>query len=111
MDVSDGLVQDLGHLCRASDVAADIDATLVPLSEPARSAGPKWFGTCLTGGDDYELLLAVPRAHEAALEKAARTAGIQVTHIGNFRAGSPAVVVHGSDGRPMVFDRGGWSHF
>jgi thiamine-monophosphate kinase len=111
MDVSDGLVQDLGHLCRASNVAAEIDATLVPLSEPARAAGLEWLGTCLTGGDDYELLLAVPRAHEAALEEAARAAGITVTHIGWFRSGSPAVVVRGSDGHPMVFDRGGWSHF
>ena len=60
MDVSDGLVQDLGHLCRASNVAAEIDAALVPLSEPARAAGEEWLATCLTGGDDYELLLAVP---------------------------------------------------
>ena len=79
MDVSDGLVQDLGHLCRASNVAAEIDAALVPLSEPARSAGPEWLTTCLTGGDDYELLLAVPRAHEAALDEAARMSGITVT--------------------------------
>ena len=111
MDVSDGLVQDLGHLCRASNVAAEIDAALVPLSEPARSAGEEWLTTCLTGGDDYELLLAVPRAHEAAFDEAARISGITVTNIGNFRAGSPAVVVRGSDGHPMVFDRGGWSHF
>ena len=111
MDVSDGLVQDLGHLCRASNVAAEIDATRVPLSEPARSAGAEWLATCLTGGDDYELLLAVPNDHEAALEEAARTAGINVTRIGNFHSGSPGVVVRGSDGRPMVLDRGGWSHF
>ena len=44
MDVSDGLVQDLGHLCRASSFAAEIDATFVPLSEPAHSAGPDWLG-------------------------------------------------------------------
>jgi hypothetical protein len=56
-------------------------------------------------------LLAVPRDHEAALEEAAQTAGITVTRIGNFRSGSPGVVVRGSDGRPMVLDRGGWSHF
>src|ERR1700722_3637795 len=60
MDVSDGLVQDLGHLCRAGDLAAEIDASLIPLSQPARLAGPDWLAICLTGGDDYELLLAVP---------------------------------------------------
>ena len=60
MDVSDGLVQDLGHLCRASGLAAEIMADQVPLSDAARAAGPDWLATCLTGGDDYELLLAVP---------------------------------------------------
>ena len=72
MDVSDGLVQDLGHLCRAGGLAAEIDAALVPLSDAARAAGPDWLPTCLTGGDDYELLLAVPPARETALREAAR---------------------------------------
>ncbi|HSU06544.1 MAG TPA: thiamine-phosphate kinase, partial [Acetobacteraceae bacterium] len=50
MDVSDGLVQDLGHLCRAGNVAAEIEATKVPLSAAAHAAGPDWLATCLTGG-------------------------------------------------------------
>ncbi len=102
MDVSDGLVQDLGHMCRASNLTADIDAALVPLSEPARAAGPEWLPACLTGGDDYELLLAIPPGREA---------GIPVTRIGTFRAGPPEVIVRGLDGKPMNFARGGWSHF
>jgi thiamine-monophosphate kinase len=111
MDISDGLVQDLGHICRASSVAAEIDVTRVPLSDPARAAGPEWLSTCLTGGDDYELLLAVPATREAALHHAANSAGIPVTRIGTFRSGPAEVVVRGTDGTPLSFDRGGWSHF
>ena len=111
MDVSDGLVQDLGHLCRAGGVAAEIDAALVPLSPPAREAGPDWLATCLTGGDDYEVLLAVPSQCEAALQAAAQSAGMAVTRIGAFRAGPPQVKVRGPDGAPMALRTGGWSHF
>jgi thiamine monophosphate kinase len=64
MDVSDGLVQDLGHLCRGAALEAEIEARLVPLSDAARAAGPDWLASCLTGGDDYELLLAVPPERE-----------------------------------------------
>jgi thiamine-monophosphate kinase len=111
MDVSDGLVQDLGHLCRAGGLAAEIDAGLVPLSPPARQAGPEWLVTCLTGGDDYELLLAVPPANEAALQRAAQTAGVPVTRIGDFCSGPTRVTVSGPDGEAMALPAGGWSHF
>jgi len=111
MDVSDGLVQDLGHLCRAGNLAADIDAALLPLSPPAQHAGVDWLPTILTGGDDYELLLAIPPDREAALHHVAQAAGIPVTRIGGFRAGPPGVMVRGPDGKPLSFTRGGWSHF
>jgi thiamine-monophosphate kinase len=111
MDVSDGLVQDLGHLCRAGSVAAMVEAARVPLSAPARQAGPEWLARCLTGGDDYELLLAVPPAHEPALAEAAARAGTAVTRIGAFHAGPPEVTVRGPDGAPLALGAGGWSHF
>jgi thiamine-monophosphate kinase len=111
MDVSDGLVQDLGHICRASGLTAEIDAGLVPLSAPAREAGLGWLATCLTGGDDYELLLAVPPAREAALRQVAQAADMAVTRIGTLRSGPPHVMVRGPDGEPMNLATGGWSHF
>lgn len=111
MDISDGLVQDLGHICRASGLSGEVEAALVPLSGPAVSAGPDWLPTCLSGGDDYELLLGVPRGREAALQQAARAAGVAVTRIGAFGPGLPEVIVLGIDGKPMSLDRGGWSHF
>jgi thiamine-monophosphate kinase len=111
MDISDGLVQDLGHLCRAGGLAAELDAMRLPLSQPARAAGPEWLTTILTGGDDYELLLAVPPGQEAALQAAAQAAGMPVTRVGRFLAGPPGVMVRGPDGKPLSLVRGGWSHF
>ncbi len=111
MDVSDGLVQDLGHLCRAGGLAADLDVDRVPLSDAARMAGPQHLMLCLTGGDDYELLMAVAPDHEAAFQKHAAQVGVQVTRIGGFRAGAPEVTVRGPDGAPIEVVRAGWSHF
>ena len=111
IDISDGLVQDLGHICRASNLGAEIYATRVPRSQAARAAGPQWLATCLSGGDDYELLLAIPPAREAALLQAAQQAAITVTRIGHCHIGPPEVVVRGPGGAAITFERGGWSHF
>ncbi|HWA79679.1 MAG TPA: thiamine-phosphate kinase [Acetobacteraceae bacterium] len=111
MDISDGLVQDLGHLCRAGGVAAEIEAARVPLSAAARAAGPAWLERCLTGGDDYELLLAVPPAGESVLEEEAARTGLAMTKIGCFAEGAPRVTVRGAGGTEMTFSRSGWSHF
>ncbi|NPD67417.1 thiamine-phosphate kinase [Lichenicola cladoniae] len=111
IDVSDGLVQDLGHLCRESGVAARIEAALVPASEAARQAGPAWLERRLSGGDDYELLLAVPPGAEATLLAEAGAACIRVTRIGMFEAGLDAVHVIAPDGTALIFERPGWSHF
>ena len=108
MDVSDGLVQDLGHLCRAAGIGACLEAGAVPLSRAARAAGPAWVRTCLTGGDDYELLLAVPPGRDAALRDAA--AALPVTRIGTF-VEAPGMTVLGLDGSPLDIGAGGWSHF
>ncbi|WP_428375316.1 thiamine-phosphate kinase [Lichenicoccus sp.] len=114
MDVSDGLVQDCGHLCRQSGVAAVLDAPLVPVSPAAqqaiRSAGEAWRATCLTGGDDYELLLAVPAGRETALLAAAAATGTAITRIGRFETGAPYVRVLDAAGVEQRFERAGWSH-
>jgi thiamine-monophosphate kinase len=111
MDISDGLVQDLGHLCRAAGLGAEIEAARVPLSPAARAAGPAWLATCLTGGDDYELLLAAPAAAEPALIVAAREANIPLTRVGRFHSAPAGVIVRGDDGAPLPLGAGGWSHF
>lgn len=111
MDVSDGLVQDLEHICQASGLAAEIRASEVPLSVPAGAAGPDWLTTCLTGGDDYELLLAVPPDRGEALRAAAIQAGIPVTRVGHFHSGPSQVMVRQASGEPLALVKRGWSHF
>jgi thiamine-monophosphate kinase len=106
MDVSDGLVQDLAHLCRAAGLGAVVEAGLVPLSGPARAAGR--LALCLTGGDDYELLMAAPDDAAEALRRESRVA---ITRIGWFESGPPVVRVLGPDGAAMSLGRLGWDHF
>ncbi len=108
MDVSDGLVQDAGHLARAAGLGVELWAASVPASDAALAAGPEHLALRLTGGDDYELLLAVPPAREAALLAAAGT--VPVTRIGRFGPGE-GVRVLGADGTVMALAAGGWSHF
>ncbi len=108
MDVSDGLVQDLGHLCRAAGLGAEIEAALVP--RPAE-AGQDELALCLTGGDDYELLLAVAPEAQTALETAAREMHIPLARIGRFQAGVETVILRDPAGAPIALGAGGWSHF
>ena len=114
MDVSDGLVQDLGHLCRAAGCGAVVEAATVPVSDAARAlvaADPGLLPLLLTGGDDYELLFAAAPSARAAIEAQAAAAGTPVTRIGRFVAGPPEVAVLDATGRALPLGRGGWSHF
>ena len=113
MDVSDGLVGDLDKLCRASGVAAAIEAARVPLSAAARlalAAEPKLMKTILTGGDDYEIVAAIPPARRDRFLAAAKVAGVAVTEIGRMMAGKGVRVLDPA-GRPLVFARASFSHF
>jgi thiamine-monophosphate kinase len=114
MDVSDGLVGDLGKLCAASGVAADVEVTRMPLSDAARQAlmfDPARIETVLTGGDDYELLTSIPPAAVDDFVDAAKQAGVAVTEIGAVKAGGGPVRVLDRDGRPVVFKQTSFSHF
>ncbi len=106
MDVSDGLVQDVGHVCRESGVAAVIEAERVPLSAAAQAAGPAWWEAAITGGDDYELVLAVPPGRDTAM----RDIGTRVTRIGRFTSGNGVQMVD-ARGDSIALSRRGWSHF
>ena len=110
IDVSDGLLQDLGHLCRESGVGARIETALVPASAAATAAGPKWLERRLTGGDDYELLLAVPPSSAPALLRNAAAAEVAVTRIGIFDGATDGVRAEAADGSELLVSRPGWSH-
>jgi len=108
MDVSDGLVQDAGHMARAAGLGVELNAAAVPLSDAARALGAGVLVVCLTGGDDYELLVAVPQARWGAL--VAACGDLAVTVIGRFVAGGGVRVI-GVDGAEMAVGAGGFSHF
>jgi thiamine-monophosphate kinase len=111
IDVSDGLLQDLGHLCRLAGCGAEIEAERVPLSAAARAAGPAWFADCLGGGDDYELVLAVPEGRGAALAAECLALGVPLTRIGRFSADAAGVRVIDAARETVTIARHGWSHF
>src|SRR5690348_39338 len=101
MDISDGLVGDLGHICETSGVGAMIEAAALPLSLAARvviGAAPERLSTALGGGDDYELLLTVPAGKAAALPMLAAETGVPLTRIGRIEVGSGVRVID-ADGK------------
>jgi len=113
MDVSVGLVQDLGHLCRAAGCGAEVIADAVPLSAAASAAlagDAALLPLILTGGDDYELLFAAAPEDAAAVRAAGEKAGVPVARLGRFIAGEGVVVRDGS-GAAITLPQGGWSHF
>jgi thiamine-monophosphate kinase len=112
MDVSDGLAGDLGKLCRASSVAADIDIARVPFSDAARTAiaaAPALRETALSGGDDYEIVLTVAPEKLTAFRDAAKAAGVPSTEIGRIQPGEGARFLQ--DGKALTFTRASYSHF
>ncbi|MBI0536519.1 thiamine-phosphate kinase [Roseomonas sp. KE2513] len=114
MDVSDGLAQDLGHLCRAGQVGAVLELAALPLSPSAAAAverDPSWLPRLATGGDDYELLFAAAPEDAARVHEASRVAGTAVTRIGRFTEGAAEVTLLGRDGGTLTPAQGGWSHF
>jgi len=114
LDISDGLAGDLAKLCRASEVSTEIEAEQVPLSEAARAliaAEPALLARALSGGDDYEILAAVPAGKVEAFKAEARAAGIAVTEIGRLASGDAQPQFIGPDKRPLAFERPSYSHF
>lgn len=113
MDVSDGLVQDAGHIAKASSLRAVIDAAAVPLSLATRQAlqdDPDLLSSVLTGGDDYELLFTAPPSQAKAIAELSRAVPLTVTRIGRLEAGA-GVLVQDAGGAPLTLDRGGFQHF
>ncbi|KIL98790.1 Thiamine-monophosphate kinase [Paramagnetospirillum magnetotacticum MS-1] len=115
MDVSDGLVQDLGHLCRASGLAARIEAARIPLSPAAAAAlelDQSLLASVLTGGDDYELLFTASAEAAETLADLSSQLGVALTGIGRVEPGDTGkVTVIGADGREIPVVQGGWRHF
>ncbi|WP_058911530.1 thiamine-phosphate kinase [Entomohabitans teleogrylli] len=112
IDLSDGLVSDLGHILAASQCGARVDVDTLPLSAPLRACvepqqALRW---ALAGGEDYELCFTVPEMNRGAVDVALSNLGVPVTCIGQIVAPSEGLQFV-RDGLPVQFDWKGYDHF
>jgi thiamine-monophosphate kinase len=114
MDISDGFAGDLAKMLRLEDATTDIDFADIPLSSAAREAlaiEPALASVILSGGDDYEILAAVPPADAGSFESKAAAEGLVVTRIGAVAAGRGSPVIRNSSGAPIVLAGPSFQHF
>ena len=111
LDVSDGLLADLGHIADVSKIHIAVEAARIPLSAALRKA---WADTsvqrAVTAGDDYEIAFTAPASKRAAIQKAAKATRTQVTEIG-FAMHGRGVALLGAEGKPLPIRKTGWTHF
>ena len=110
IDISDGLISDLSHICRASRVGARIEMDCVPI-QPAVKAnfGGRALGLALAGGEDYELLFT---ASAEVIDKVRAAASCPITVIGEITADKAGeVTLVDSKGNPVDLPKAGWEHF
>jgi thiamine-monophosphate kinase len=113
IDISDGLMGDLGHICSASGLRGVVQQPLLPLSPAARAAiaaNPNLNTAVTGGGDDYELLLTAPAEAADAIAKAAAAVGVPVTAIGVMEKGQGLALLDAA-GRAVRVERKGYAHF
>ena len=114
IDLSDGLLGDLGHVLQRSGVAALVDVDALPRSAVLAAQPTAIQYPCLlAGGDDYELLFTAPAEHHGAVLAAARSAAVAVTPVGRVlaRGVAPVLRVVDGQGRPVGTPWRGFDHF
>jgi thiamine-monophosphate kinase len=116
IDVSDGLIADLGHICERSRVGALVELPSIPVSDALRPHldRPAARAALLSGGDDYELCFTAARSRRETIARLARRARIRLSRIGKItRPGraAPLVTVLDARGRPVLPGPTGYRHF
>jgi len=112
IDISDGLVADLAHICQRSQLAAAIEWALIPISPALLSVGPDVRMACaLAGGDDYELCFTAHERMREAIAVIASEAGVPLTRIGRMRSGAANVSVLDERGNELNTAIAGFDHF
>ena len=111
IDISDGLVADLGHILTASQVGARIQLKRVPLS-PAYDAAFEQVGweAALSGGDDYELCFTIPAERETVFRNASTRFGVSCSYIGDIEA-EPGLRIVNESGWLYQAKQTGFDHF
>lgn len=116
IDISDGLLADLGHILERSDAAAEIELAALPASSVMERYLDR-VAACtalLAGGDDYELCFTAPARARERIQRLGRAARVRVTRIGRVsprQRGQPRLIVRAPDGAAMRVARGGYDHF
>jgi len=111
IDLSDGLVGDLGHVLRASKLGATLRLADIPHGPHVAACTESQRRTCLlAGGDDYELLFAAPASARAQVRDAGERTGVPVTCIGTLDA-APGLRVVDAHGAPVVLAERAFDHF
>jgi thiamine-monophosphate kinase len=113
IDVSDGLLADLGHLAIASSVRIDVELERLPAAAAIAACTDRTLALqCLVGGgDDYELAFTAPRARRADVEALAADVGVNVSRIGSVTAGAGDVILRDGHGEPVEPSSRGFDHF
>jgi thiamine-monophosphate kinase len=113
IDVSDGLLADLGHVVEQSQVGAEMDYESLPRSAALRSCPDRALADecLLAGGDDYELLFTAPAARRAEVEAAGAAAGVAVTRIGRIVGDGRGARLLDAQRKPIEVARRGFDHF
>ena len=115
MDLSDGLLGDLPKILAASDVAACLDASAIPVAAAVRALFPDdWLDLATRGGEDYELLFTAPPDAFAKIAAAAAEIDATVTAIGEILSRSPerpVLSMRGLDGHEREVVPGAFDHF
>jgi len=94
IDISDGLLADLGHILEASTVAARIDLEQLPVAAELHALSDEWWRLPLTAGDDYELCFSVPAEKQAELEQRLQGIDCPCYCIGRIEAGEGLRIMH-----------------
>ena len=113
IDVSDGLLADLGHICETSRAAAIVELDLLPLSSAARAVVERDPGIRVrlaAAGDDYELLFAAPADAAERVAALSLRLGVPVTRIGRIDVGTGVRLIN-SDGHQIALEATGYRHF
>ncbi|MCS6787508.1 MAG: thiamine-phosphate kinase [Thiobacillaceae bacterium] len=112
IDISDGLLADLGHILERSGVGAELEYTRLPAAAALRGcADVQLAQRCLlAGGDDYELVFTAAPALGAAIESLAARLGLPLTRIGRITAGA-GLALRDDHGRTMAYEVRGYDHF
>ncbi|MEQ9199094.1 MAG: thiamine-phosphate kinase, partial [Rhodospirillales bacterium] len=109
IDVSDGLISDIGHIADVSGLAGEIDISGLPVSTAAEATGRDLL-TLATSGDDYELVFCSPADRATDIDRLAAVHNLRITCIGRMTAGS-GIQVFDENGSKIDCDNTGWRHY